>query len=1483
MHIHPKAISILALLGLALLLILSAAAPTPIHASGTWYVATTGSDANDCANPTTPCASIDGTLNQAGFTPGDAVKVAVGTFTGTGDGVVHLTKNAALSGGWDLAFTTQSGLSTLDGQNARRVINVAPGVTAFLDHLDIRDGLSEWGAGIYNYGILTVTFSQIHDNTASWSGAGIDNRGGTLTLSNSSVTSNQLTSIGRNGWGILNDWGSMLVTNTTIAHNLTEGIAYSGDGLANSYGHVIIVNSTIFANGQIGIHSENGGGSEKISIKHTIIAGHIGADCAGAQLWGIIASLGHNLIGKNSQCNLVSNDITGLDPKLGPLQGVPSYLPLLPGSPAIGGGDPAGCTDLTGNPLETDQRGLPRVGNCDIGAYGLRPLGFSSLTVDSPDTLVGDTRSWTLRLQAKGPGDVPNTHVTDTLPPELAFVADTLMATGGSPSYNDGGINWDGVVPADGGVTIKFKTIVNAPSQPGHSIQNSAIVEGGGDSITESALAVVAGSLCNMSRGGNAPVLTGSAPYDSGGALLPAVLKEGGTYKLWYTAIGSDNVERIAYATSPDGLTWNKQGVVLSPDQGWEGKALSAPSVIKDGGTYKMWYDGRDSSGTTRIGYAYSADGVVWIKNGKWVLAPTGAWDAANVNSPSVLKADGAFHMWYSGFDNATNRIGHATSADGIIWAVDPVNPVFDIGAPGKWDWLQVYAPRVLAFGGRYFMWYSGSSLPSAPEIGLATSSDLVTWTRQGKAISKGAAGSFDSNRAANAAVIVDGAQFKFWYSAVNSTSAYTLGYVAVDYVYPSECHPSVSPPSPSVSYLPYLVKNAQVPNCPAYYSDGFQDPKSGWPVSNDSYSTFAYVNGQYQIKMKKAGLWTAASPGAKATDYIASVTAHRTSGRTGSYGLIFAINPDWTEFYAFFVYDTQYSVWRYGNSKWTPLKNWTVSKYVATSSKPNRLKVNRSGSSISVYANDQLLTTVNDGSYMDIRRIGLYASSPSTGAIDARFDDFSLYPANCGAIAKKPQRGPGQFAVGKAGTTRGALPPQFSPPPIPDGGTDANPESPVEVEPQAAVNAKAPGPMTSTIIAYNPGSTSASAVLHVYDSAGKEVYSPSKSIAAHGVITVALPPNLPFSFLGTAVVTANSRIEAFVVDATSANTARTSDAAGTTASTWLTFPIYRHLGNAAQQTIVSIQNTDPAATANVKVHYYDGSGNEVGGSPTARSVLPLASSVFDSMSAFGTTPFIGTVRVESSQPIVGSEQIMYTADAASLRGLVDSEAAAALEVNFIERTVNAIGTVTNWSEVYVHNRDSNPATVTVKYYTNQGILKASDTQQIPAKGLHVYSTPSLKQLGAPFSGYAKVTETGNSPLMVSSLQVGSSGAKFYAYHAVPVAQASAVWVCGDVRRVSSSSQYTTLKIVNVGTSIANLVLNLFNPTTGAQMLRKPNTLAPGKQLSIVTSGTPFVGLGGSYEGLGIVQSTNGVKIIVTASSGYVSGGVTSYTCTSFP
>ena len=103
-----------------------------------------------------------------------------------------------------------------------------------------------------------------------------------------------------------------------------------------------------------------------------VLQNSIAGGCAGT-----ITSNGYNLSSDGS-CNFNGpGDMNNINPDLGPLQyngGPTQTMALLPGSLAIDGGNPAGCTDGLGNLLKTDQRGMLRpdsedTAGCDIGAY----------------------------------------------------------------------------------------------------------------------------------------------------------------------------------------------------------------------------------------------------------------------------------------------------------------------------------------------------------------------------------------------------------------------------------------------------------------------------------------------------------------------------------------------------------------------------------------------------------------------------------------------------------------------------------------------------------------------------------------------------------------------------------------------------------------------------------------------------------------------------------------------------------------------------------------------------------------------------------------------------------------------------------------------------------------------------------------------------------------------------------------------------------
>jgi predicted GH43/DUF377 family glycosyl hydrolase len=281
------------------------------------------------------------------------------------------------------------------------------------------------------------------------------------------------------------------------------------------------------------------------------------------------------------------------------------------------------------------------------------------------------------------------------------------------------------------------------------------------------------------------PVLSAGTPgnWDDNFVFAPSVLLDGSTYKMWYAGSSSASTARkIGYATSPDGLTWNRPvaSPVLMPAVAgsWDAKQVGFPSVIKDGSTYKMWYSALDASDIARVGYATSPDGIIWTRYaGNPVLTPGagGSWDTAYVGSANVIKVGSTYHMWYRGGVNG--GIGYATSLDGIAWAKFLGNPVIAIGS-GGWD-QTAYHPRVVYDEAGFHMWYSGCNLAGdVCQVGYATSPDGSHWTRKGMVLPQGPSGAWDGQGADHVAVLQVGSTLKMWYSGYNGTN-YQIGYAS--------------------------------------------------------------------------------------------------------------------------------------------------------------------------------------------------------------------------------------------------------------------------------------------------------------------------------------------------------------------------------------------------------------------------------------------------------------------------------------------------------------------------------------------------------------------------------------------------------------------------------------------------------------------------------------------------------------------------------
>jgi hypothetical protein len=214
------------------------------------------------------------------------------------------------------------------------------------------------------------------------------------------------------------------------------------------------------------------------------------------------------------------------------------------------------------------------------------------------------------------------------------------------------------------------------------------------------------------------PVLSNGQPgdFDSEHVHYGPVLFHNNQYWFWYSGHNGQHWQ-IGLAASSDGIHWTKHPdnpVLTVGNTGeWDAYSVISPAVIFDGQSFKMWYNGNGSQFVQAAGYAESLDGVHWTKYPhNPILSPVpNTWESDAVGMGPVLFFDGKYHAWYGGRPSGVrSSIGYATSADGIVWERYAGNPVVEPGGNGAWDSTTLGGFWVLRENGALKMWYSGRS-----------------------------------------------------------------------------------------------------------------------------------------------------------------------------------------------------------------------------------------------------------------------------------------------------------------------------------------------------------------------------------------------------------------------------------------------------------------------------------------------------------------------------------------------------------------------------------------------------------------------------------------------------------------------------------------------------------------------------------------------------------------------------------------------------
>jgi CSLREA domain-containing protein len=283
------------------------------------------------------------------------------------------------------------------------------------------------GIGAFTGASLTVENTTIAGNhtTSNNNGGGISAPfHGTLVVRNSTISGNQAK--GGLGGGMVAFDTATTIENSTISGNSAK----LGGGVSVSQGATVVRNSTVAFNtaDSDNVNQAFGGGififdsATAVTLLSTIVADNaVGATGADPDISGLLTaafSLVEDTIGTVFAAGS-ANNLTGLDPLLGPLQfngGPTKTHALLAGSPAINHG---------ANPLSlsTDQRGpgfrRAAGGAVDIGAFEVQsPLSATDRALQAAVQLIRMLQPSGARLAAATFADLNGDFARDII---LAF------------------------------------------------------------------------------------------------------------------------------------------------------------------------------------------------------------------------------------------------------------------------------------------------------------------------------------------------------------------------------------------------------------------------------------------------------------------------------------------------------------------------------------------------------------------------------------------------------------------------------------------------------------------------------------------------------------------------------------------------------------------------------------------------------------------------------------------------------------------------------------------------------------------------------------------------------------------------------------------------------------------------------------------------------------------------------------------------------
>ncbi len=159
------------------------------------------------------------------------------------------------------------------------------------------------------------------------------------------------------------------------------------------------------------------------------------------------------------------------------------------------------------------------------------------------------------------------------------------------------------------------------------------------------------------------------------------------------------------------------------------------------------------------------------------------------------------------------------------------------------------------------------------------------------------------------------------------------------------------------------------------------------------------YLNGEYRVLSKQGGyLYLFRSPSCGRQSYIVETDARWVNTPGESYGVIFGVTDNFSQYYLFYVSPDygEYALFRRAPGGFIVIQPFTPSIAIKHGGQNNHLKVSRSSTQITLEVNHVVLGTWFDAMITGSTSAGIYSNPYSAlPTSDARFDNFSMATLN--------------------------------------------------------------------------------------------------------------------------------------------------------------------------------------------------------------------------------------------------------------------------------------------------------------------------------------------------------------------------------------------------------------------------------------------------------------------------------------------------------